>query len=108
MLLIVSDNSRPPAAPNRVIGEATKPKPANRPAGEDGCSTGLASATRRARARPGGIPAWLQPPRPSEQRSVCGCSRRELREMAKPFDCGAGKHRLRRPNVRSVTQEKKS
>src|SRR6266481_3044246 len=79
MLLIVSDNSRPPAAANRVIGEATKPKPANRAAGEDAYSTGLASATRRARARPAGIPAWLQPPRPSGQRSVCGCSRRTPR-----------------------------
>src|SRR4029077_17596306 len=79
MLLIVSDNLRPPAAANRVIGEATKPMPANRAAGENGCSTGLACATRRARARPIGIPAWLQPPRPSEQRSVYGCSRRTPR-----------------------------
>ena len=32
----------------------------------------------------------------------------ELPEMAKPFDGGAGNHRSRRPNVRSLTQEKKS
>jgi len=32
----------------------------------------------------------------------------ELPELAKPFDGGGGKHRSRRPNVRSVTQEKKS
>ena len=32
----------------------------------------------------------------------------ELPEMPKPFDGGAGNHRPRRPNVRSVSQEKKS
>src|SRR6266436_3768647 len=32
----------------------------------------------------------------------------ELPELAKPFDGGGGKHRSRRPNVRSVTQGKKS